>query len=288
MTYNVRDSQNRITTEVVDSFRNTPSDRLRNVMSSLVKHLHDFVREVELTESEWTAAINFLKEVGEITSDRRHEFILLSDVLGLSMTVVDINSSGNSKATESTVFGPFFVNDSPAIKSGEVLPGNAPGVPCLVSGNVCDINGAPIGGALIETWEADENGRYDVEYLSDTTAGRGHLYSAKDGSYSFWCVKPSYYSIPTDGPVGALLRLCDRSPMRPAHVHFKVSADGFRPLVTHIFEKGDPYLGSDAVFGVKESLIVDFVRHEGTPAILPNQNYNYWYEATFNPVLQGK
>lgn len=286
MAYETNDFPNEITANVVDSFRNAASDRLRKVMSSLVTHLHAFAREVELKEDEWSAAINFLKEVGDITTDRRQEFILLSDVLGMSMTVVDINSADNPKATDSTVIGPFFVNDSPLIKSGDTLPGNPPGAPCLVSGKVYDIEGNPISGALIETWEADETGQYDVEYLGESTAGRGHLYSAEDGSYSFWCVKPSYYSIPTDGPVGALLRLCERSPMRPAHIHFKISADGFRTLVTHIFEKGDPYLSSDAVFGVKESLIVDFVRHEQSTQEVPNEKYNYWYSTSFSPVLQ--
>lgn len=276
-----------LTREVLDSFSNTPSERLKEIMSCLVTHLHQFAREIQLTQDEWFCAMDFLRECGDMTSERRHEFILLSDVLGLSMAVVDIESKiANPQVTASTVFGPFYRQDSPLIENGASLPGSIDGIPLLVSGKVTDVAGNPIPGALIEIWESDGNGTYDVERSADSTAGRGRLYSAQDGSYSFRCVKPSYYSIATDGPVGMLLRQSNRSPMRPAHVHFKVSADGFRTLVTHIFERNDPYLTSDAVFGVKESLIVDFVKHHSIDYPDKNISESSWYSAEFSPVLQ--
>lgn len=276
----------KLTQQVIEAFSETPSSRLREIMTSLVTHLHSFAREVSLTQEEWAIAVQFLKEAGDITTDRRQEFILLSDVLGLSMTVVEINAPKDSRATEATVFGPFFVEGSPEIVNGGELPGEAPGSPLLISGTVTSVEGDPIPGALIEIWEADRQGRYDVEYLEQGSAGRGHLFSDRMGNYSVWCVKPSYYSIPTDGPVGRLLFSCSRSPMRPAHVHFKVSAPGYKTLVTHIFEKDDPYIDSDAVFGVKDSLIRAFERHTDLmPENSPVQG-DEWFETEFSPVLQ--
>lgn len=275
-----------LTVRVIDAFTNTPSPRLREIMISLVTHIHSFAREVTLTEKEWEVAVQFLRETGDFTSDRRQEFILLSDVLGLSMTVVEANSSKDSRATESTVFGPFFVEGSPEVLNGGALPGEVLGSPLFISGSVTSVEGDPISGALIEIWEADQEGRYDVEYLEQGSAGRGHLYTDQLGRYSIWCIKPSYYSIPTDGPVGRLLFSCNRSPMRPAHVHFKVSAPGYKTLVTHIFEKGDPYIDSDAVFGVKSSLVREFEHHmnqtpENSPVIAKE-----WFETEFSPILQ--
>ncbi|HEX8870872.1 MAG TPA: hydroxyquinol 1,2-dioxygenase, partial [Lentzea sp.] len=158
---------------------------------------------------------------------------------------------------EATVFGPFFVEESPLVGNGGDI--NASGSPCLVEGSVRDTDGNPVPGARIEVWEADEDGFYDVQYGDDRVTGRGHLFSEPDGSFSFWGVKPTPYPIPDDGPVGALLKAADRSPMRAAHLHFMVSAAGFRTLVTHIFVEGDPQLEiGDSVFGVKESLVKKF------------------------------
>lgn len=277
---------NRLTQQVIDSFANTPSPRLREIMTSLITHLHSFAREVNLTEKEWEVAVQFLRETGDWTSDRRQEFILLSDVLGLSMTVVETNAPKDPRVTESTVFGPFFIEGSPEVANGGALPGGAPGIPLFISGTVTSVEGDPIPGALIEVWEADQQGRYDVEYLELGCAGRGHLYSDQLGRYSLWCIKPSYYSIPTDGPVGRLLFSCNRSPMRPAHVHFKISAQGYKTLVTHIFEKGDPYIDSDAVFGVKSSLIREFAHHTGQMPENSPVTANEWFETEFSPILQ--
>jgi hydroxyquinol 1,2-dioxygenase len=252
---------------VTASFRNTPDPRLKLLMDALVRHLHAFLREVRLTEAEWQAAIAFLTETGHITDDRRQEFILLSDVLGASMQTIAINNEAYANATEATVFGPFFVDGSPEIEPGGDLAGGAAGEPCWVEGTVTDTDGKPVAGALIEVWEADADGFYDVQYADGRTAARGHLRSDADGGYRFWALTPTPYPIPHDGPVGRLLAATGRSPMRASHLHFMVSAPRQRTLVTHIFVRGDELLSSDAVFGVKESLVKDFEREAaGTPA----------------------
>jgi hydroxyquinol 1,2-dioxygenase len=248
-----------LTDAVVDSF--TTEGRFTTVMTSLVRHLHAFASEVELTEEEWFAGIDFLTRAGHITDDKRQEFILLSDVLGLSMLVVGINNRRPPEATESTVFGPFFVEGSPGFENGDDLANGAPGEPCLMQGRVVDPDGAPVAGAHIEVWQADEDGFYDVQYADlDHPQGRGHLAADDDGRFWFWSVKPQAYGIPDDGPVGELLKAGGRGPMRPAHVHFKVDAPGFQTLITHVFVAGDEHLDSDAVFGVRENLIGEFQR----------------------------
>jgi len=248
-----------LTDAVVESF--TTEGRFTTVMTSLVRHLHAFASEVELTEEEWFAGIDFLTRTGHITDDKRQEFILLSDVLGLSMLVVGINNRRPPEATESTVFGPFFVEGSPGFENGDDLANGAPGEPCLMQGRVVDLDGAPVAGAHIEVWQADEEGFYDVQYADlDHAQGRGHLSSDADGRYWFWSVKPQAYGIPDDGPVGEMLKAGGRGPMRPAHVHFKIDAPGFQTLITHVFAAGDEHLDSDAVFGVRENLIGEFER----------------------------
>jgi hydroxyquinol 1,2-dioxygenase len=236
-------------------------------MTGLVRHLHAFARDVRLTQAEWEAGIDFLTRSGHITTDRRQEFILLSDVLGLSMLTIGINAPASAGATESTVFGPFFVSGAPTIERGGDLSFGARGRPCLVTGSVRGVGGEPVAGAWIEVWQSDEDGFYDVQYDGDVTSARGRLQADGDGGFSFWTVRPSAYPIPDDGPVGDLLRAGARGSMRPAHIHFMVSAPGYRTLVTHIFAAGDEHLGSDAVFGVKASLVADFADHEpGTAA----------------------
>lgn len=276
--------------EVLASFDNTPNDRLREIMQSLVRHLHAFVRDIRLTEDEWNYAIDFLTRVGHITDDQRQEFILLSDVLGVSMQVVAVNNEAYKNATEATVFGPFFVDDAPEIKNGEDMAFGAIGEPCWVEGSVKDTEGNPIAGARIEVWEADEDGFYDVQYTDDRTAARAHLFSEDDGSYRFWGLTPTPYPIPHDGPVGQMLQSVNRSPLRASHLHFMVSAPGFRTLVTHIFVRGDELLASDSVFGVKESLIMDFVSHpaaEATPDGREIATAN-WSSTRFDIVLAPK
>jgi hydroxyquinol 1,2-dioxygenase len=251
---------------VLGSFDDCTNPRLRQLMQALVRHLHGFVREVRLTDEEWRKGIEFLTATGHITDDRRQEFILLSDVLGASMQTIAINNAAYGDATEATVFGPFFVENSPQILIGGDIAGGAVGQPCWVEGGVVDADGNPLPGARIEVWEADEAGRYDVQYDDHRTAARGHLFTDANGNYSFWAITPSPYPIPHDGPVGEMLAAVGRSPMRASHLHFMASAPGCRTLVTHIFVRGDELLDRDTVFGVKASLIKDFEpQPAGTP-----------------------
>ncbi|HET7386479.1 MAG TPA: dioxygenase [Nocardioidaceae bacterium] len=263
-----------LTDRVVRSFSATTDPRVRELMGALVRHLHAFLREVRLTEPEWQRAIEFLTDVGHLTDEHRQEFVLLSDVLGASMQTITVNDPaaagadepGEVTATEATVLGPFFVEGSPRVALGADLAGSAPGEPCWVEGTVTDTAGAPVPGARIEVWEADESGRYDVQYPDGRVAGRAHLFTDEDGGYRFWALTPTPYPIPHDGPVGALLAATGRSPMRAAHLHFMVDAEGFHRLVTHIFVRGDELLGDDAVFGVRESLVKTFERQPSDAA----------------------
>ena len=273
---------------VLASFAQTQDPRLKTVMESLTRHLHAFIRDVRLTEDEWNAAIEFLTAVGHITDDRRQEFVLLSDVLGASMQTIAVNNEAYENATEATVFGPFFVEDAPEIPIGGDIAGGASGQPCWVEGTVTDTAGNPVPGARIEVWEADDDGFYDVQYTDGRVAGRAHLRSDDDGRYAFWGLTPTPYPIPHDGPVGQLLEKVGRSPVRAAHLHFMVTAPQLRTLVTHIFVIGDPQLEiGDSVFGVKDSLIKDFVEQPaGTPGPdgrdLGDQT---WARARFDIVL---
>jgi hydroxyquinol 1,2-dioxygenase len=251
-----------LTQAVLASFADAKTARFRQIAESLVQHLHAFAADVQLTEEEWFAGIDFLTRVGHITDDKRQEFILLSDVLGLSMLVVGMNHRRPPVATESTVFGPFFVEGSPAFENGDDIAHGFSGEPCLMSGRVVDLDGEPVAGARVEVWQADDDGFYDVQYEDlDEARGRGHLFTDADGRFWLWSVKPRAYGIPVDGPVGELLAAGGRGPMRPAHVHFMVTADGFQTLITHVFVEGDEHLDSDAVFGVRSTLIGAFEPH---------------------------
>ena len=275
-----------VTEQVLASFRDAESPRVREVMEALVRHAHAFVREVRLTEREWEAGIDFLTRCGHITDERRQEFILLSDVLGVSMLTIAVNQPPEPLATEATVFGPFFVEGSPEVPLGGDIAEKASGQRCWVEGTVRDLQGRPIPGARIEVWEADDDGMYDVQYGDDRTAARGHLFTDADGRYAFWAVTPTPYPIPHDGPVGQLLTATGRGPMRAAHLHFMVTAEGFHRLVTHIFVRGDTYQDSDAVFGVKDSLVVDFPEQPaGTPTPDGRGVTGSWTRARFDIVL---
>jgi len=276
-----------LTEIVVASFASTSDPRLRLLMESLTRHLHAFLREVRLTEAEWKQAIGFLTEVGHMTDSQRQEFILLSDVLGASMQTISMNNEAYANATEATVLGPFFVAGAPEIRQGGDIAAGASGEPCWVEGAVTGTDGVPVPGARIDVWEADAAGQYDVQYGGDRTAARGHLFTDDHGRYGFWGLTPTPYPIPHDGPVGKLLEAVGRSPMRASHLHFKVSADGKRTLVTHIFVRGDELLSHDAVFGVRESLVMDFERH---PAARPTPDGRElgdrpWSSVRFDIVL---
>ena len=235
----------------------TEDPRSRQIITSLITHLHAFVKDVELTEEEWFKAIMFLTATGQICDDKRQEFILLSDVLGVSMLVDAINHPKSGRGTESTVLGPFYVPGAPEYEHGaSIIKQQYGGEVALVQGKVTDPDGAPITGAKLDVWQTAANGAYDVQ---DTTMPennmRGIFSTDEQGNYAFVTEKPLSYSIPTDGPVGDLLRTSSRHGMRPAHIHFIVSADGYEPLTTHVFSDGDEYLDSDAVFATKSSLI---------------------------------
>ena len=253
-----------ITNETLRRFEATPDPRLRQIMLSLTKHLHAFVKEVQLTEAEWLAGIKFLTETGHKCDDIRQEFILLSDTMGVSMVVDLINHRKPAGATESTVFGPFHRAGAATLPMGGHIATDDPnGEPCVVHGRVLDTAGNPIANALLDVWQANSEGFYDSQLANpEKLRMRGYFRTGADGRYWFRTTRPVHYPIPTDGPVGRMLQATNRHPNRPAHVHFVVSADGYEPVTTHIFDSIDPYLKSDAVFGVKESLIVDFQQHQ--------------------------
>ena len=280
------DREAALTDRVLQSFAGMESGRLKQVMESLVRHLHACARDVRLTEAEWRQAIDFLTACGHITDDRRQEFMLLSDVLGLSMQTITVNNAAYGDATEATVVGPFFVADSPEIPIGGDMSHGAKGMLCWVDGTVSDSVGARLPGARIEVWECDADGLYDVQYADDRTACRAHLFAAADGSFSFKGVRPVPYPIPDDGPVGQLLDATGRSPMRAAHLHFMVSAPKQRTLVTHIFVAGDEYLERDSVFGVRNSLIREFAdQPAGTPTPDGRVPADTWTRARFEIIL---
>jgi hydroxyquinol 1,2-dioxygenase len=236
--------------------------RLRQIMTSLIKHLHAFVREVELTEAEWFAGIQFLTATGQKCDDKRQEYILLSDTLGVSMLVDAINHRKPTGATESTVLGPFYVSGAPELPAGANIAEGVEGEPTYFSGRVLTDKGKPIAGATLDLWSTDGAGWYDVQLQGEGMRARGKIRTDAQGRYAFWTVKPVSYPIPTDGPVGRMLLKLGRHPYRPAHTHMIVSASGHEPVTTHLFVEGDPYLESDAVLAVKSSLVVPFVRHE--------------------------
>ena len=243
--------------------------RLAEVMAALVRHLHDFAREVQLTQAEWDYAIGFLTRTGQICSGERQEFILLSDTLGLSMLVDAINNRRPPGATENTVFGPFHVRDAPIRAMGDNISLDGKGESCLFEGRVLDLDGRPIAGATVDVWSDNADGFYDVQQpdLQPKWNNRGRFVTGADGRYSFRGIKPVSYPIPDDGPVGQMLAHLGRHPWRPAHMHYLVTAPGYQTLVTHTFVGGDEYLTSDAVFGVKDTLVAPYERLEGADTL---------------------
>jgi hydroxyquinol 1,2-dioxygenase len=243
------------------------------VMTSLVQHLHSFARDVKLTENEWRYAIDFLTDVGHITDEKRQEFVLLSDTLGLSMLVTTQNNRKPVECTEATVLGPFFVTGAPEYRNGDDISNGAAGLPCFVTGSVRGLSGEPVAGASLEVWQSDEDGYYDVQYGDPQDANvayqaRGRLQTLPDGRFHFRSILAEAYPIPHDGPVGRMLDALGRHPWRPAHLHFWIKAPGYEPLITHVFRNGDQYLDSDAVFGVRSTLIVDWAQHP--PGVAPD------------------
>ncbi len=246
---------------VIESFAGTPDERLRTILNSLVRHLHAAVREVEPSLAEWEQAIDFLTATGQKCTDVRQEFILLSDVLGISMLVETISERGAAGATQSTVLGPFHMTSSPERELGANIDLVGESQPCVVIGRVVATDGTPLPGATLDVWQANDHGAYDVQEPDKQPDGNGRGLFTTDAEGRFWfrTIVPSYYPIPTDGPVGELLAATRRHPYRPAHIHFIAAADGYRTLTTHIFVNDSEYIDSDAVFAVKKSLITEFV-----------------------------
>lgn len=243
--------------------------RLRQVMDVLIRHLHEAVKEIEPTQEEWFKAIMFLTDTGHMCNEWRQEFILLSDVLGVSMLVDAINNRKPSGASESTVLGPFHVEGAPELPLGSNICLDQKGEPMLVRGRILDTDGKPIAGAKIDVWQANDEGFYDVQQkgIQPDFNLRGVFRSNDEGEYWFRGVKPKFYPIPDDGPVGKLLASLGRHPYRPAHLHYIIAADGYETLTTHIFDPDDPYIASDAVFGVKQSLMAEFKPVDDTARI---------------------
>lgn len=256
-------TEEQITQNVVESMADAPNARLKAVMTSLIRHLHACIREVELTQEEWGQAIQFLTRTGQMCDDKRQEFILLSDVSGVTMLVDAINHRTVGEETESTIFGPFYREGAKELPMGATISQDGRGEPAVVMGRVLSSDGMPVPNALLDVWETDENGLYEQQDPEQPDMNlRGKFRTDGEGRYCFVGIKPVSYPIPDDGPVGQLLRALGRHPFRPAHIHLLVSAEGFVPVTTHLFVEGDPYLESDAVFGTKDSLVVEFVRRD--------------------------
>jgi hydroxyquinol 1,2-dioxygenase len=289
-------SEASLTEAAVERCAGAKSARVRRIAESLIRHLHAFVREVELSEAEWRAGIELLTETGQRCDGLRQEFILLSDTLGVSMLVDAIAHRRPDGATQSTVLGPFYVPGAPALPPGASIAHNPAaeerrGEPTFISGRVLAADGSPIAGATLDVWQTDAEGLYDVQRPEPGPPHmRGVFRTDVAGRFRFRTVKPLAYSIPDDGPVGRMLAALGRHPFRPAHVHVIARAPGFEPLTTHLFVEGDPFLDSDAVFGVKSSLVVAFHKHapgvapDGTPVPVPFYTCEYDFRLVPSPA----
>lgn len=253
-----------LTAAVQQTFDESATERFRQVFVCLVQHLHDFAREVRLTGEEWFTAMDFLERTGKVSTATRQEFVLLSDILGLSMLLDKINQQTEASTTDSALLGPFYVEGRPTADNGSDISDGVTGTPMFVTGRVVDDRGNPIAGAKVDTWHSDGEGFYDVqqtEKLHDQLAMRALLTTDDDGRFWYRSITPRYYPVPTDGPCGEILGAANRSPMRPQHVHFWFNAQGYQSLITQLFWQDDPYIGHDAVFADQDSLMADFVRH---------------------------
>jgi hydroxyquinol 1,2-dioxygenase len=281
-------TEDNITDLAVDRWATAQDPRTAEVLSALVRHLHDFAREVRLTEPEWMDGIQWLTRTGQISDQKRQEFILASDVLGLSMLVVQMNHRFDDRATPATVLGPFFIEGSPELDYGADMSVGVEGEPLYVHGVVRDLDGNPVPGALLDVWQADPQGAYEAQLEVDEARLRGRFRSRDDGTYCVRTVAPMGYEIPMDGPVGDLISRTAISEYRPAHVHFLVNAPGFEPLVTHLFQEGAPYLDTDVVFGTKQPLVVRFERRGPGETPPAGSSQEPWLEARYDFVLQPR
>ena len=291
MTVDSSSAADEITAAAVASFDKSSDPRLGEIMRALVRHLHAFATEVHLTEAEWTTAIEILTKTGHLTSETRQEFILWSDALGVSMLVDGLAHTGPGRdrhgATESTVLGPFWTPDAPLRAYGEsIAEGAQAGTPAWVSGRVFGLDREPIAGAMLDIWQNGADGLYTVQKPESPESHlRGRFLSRADGTYAFLGVRPVPYTVPDDGPVGAMLAATGRHPWRPAHIHMIVTAPGYQRLQTHIFDSESPYLESDAVFAVKRSLVREFVPRSGSDPSRPAGVNGAWCSVENDVVL---
>jgi hydroxyquinol 1,2-dioxygenase len=282
-------TEQNITDLAVQRWGTTQNPRLAEIMTALVRHLHDFAREVRLTEAEWLAVMQWLTRTGQISDDKREEFILASDVLGLSMLVVQLNHRFDPAATPATVLGPFHIDGSPELDFGADMSDGVPGTPLYITGTVRGLDGRPVAGAVLDVWQADTDGTYEaqiVDFPADESRLRAKYASRADGSYCVHTIAPKGYTIPMDGPVGELISHTEISHFRPAHVHFLLTADGFEPLITHLFQEGAEYLDSDVVFGTKTQLVVPFEPRDPGPTPDSGECDRPWLLAGYDFVLQ--
>jgi len=279
-------NEKNLTDVVVERWKDIPDPRLRQVMQSLIRHAHAFVRDIEPTEAEWATAIDFLTRTGKMCDEKRQEFVLFSDVMGVSMLVDAINHRLASGATPTTVEGPFHVPNAPTIADGGNMAEGAPGIPCFVSGKVRDLDGRPVAGATLDLWQTDGEGLYEAQRDVTEPWMRGLYRSQPDGSYMIRTVAPIGYTIPMDGPIGELMKKTNISHMRPAHIHFCLQAPGYHRVVTHLFQRGCPYIETDVVYGVKEPLIVDFEKKPAGTAPTGEKVDTPYYVIHYDFVLQ--
>jgi hydroxyquinol 1,2-dioxygenase len=282
------ESSRELTERALASLDGCQDSRLRDLLAGLIRHVHAFAVEQSLTDAEWLAGIQFLTDVGHMTTDTRQEFILLSDTLGLSMLVDLINHEARTNATESTVLGPFYAADSPWRANGDAITDDLGAHPLLVNGQVRDLDGNPLSGATVDIWQNAVNRLYAVQDAEQSPDNlRGRFRTDNDGAFAFRTVRPVDYPIPDDGPVGRMLQATGRHAWRPAHIHCIVSAAGFTPVTTHVFDAASPYLDSDVVFGVKQSLVHTFTPHDPSVETPPLGISGPWYTVAFDILLQS-
>jgi len=279
-------TEQNLTDIVLKRWQDIPDPRLREIMQSLIKHLHGFVREIEPTNAEWFKAIDWITRTGKMSDNKRQEVILFSDVMGVSMLVDAINNRLPSGATPTTVEGPFHIADAPEIAHGGNMAKGAPGVPTFVTGTVRGLDGKPVGNAMLDLWQTDGEGLYESQKGTNEPWMRGIFHAQPDGSYVLRTVAPIAYTIPMDGTVGELVAKTNVSHMRPAHIHFAVSAPGYRTVTTHLFQKGDEYIETDVVYGVKEPLITEFKKMPAGKAPNGEMLNEPFYVVHYDFVLQ--